>query len=376
MYQKNKLLTIVGLMSGTSMDGINGTVVKTDGVILNRCGINYIGKYSEKTVKCLKSACESPLEAISNKKNLAELNHLVTLDHYNCVKNLLQNTKIIPDLVGFHGQTIYHNSKEKITIQLGDGYTLSQLLKTDVICEFRNNDIQNGGEGAPLAPIYHCFIMKQLNLKKPSCFINIGGVSNITYLDHEKLIGFDTGPGNGLIDTYTQKILNLPYDKSGLLASKGIINYEIVDIFLQNNYFSKSYPKSLDKNYFQQIFQLVISKKMSHEDSLATLTECTVQSILLSLDQLPLKPKNIIIMGGGIYNKYLINRLKSKSKITIDLPSNLNFSGEMVEAELIAYISARNFYNYPITFPETTGTKTPVSGGNYYRYNNPSDLTE
>lgn len=376
MYQKNKLLTIVGLMSGTSMDGINATIIKTDGIDLIRCGINYIGKYSSKTVKYLKLASEDPLKYTSDQKKITELNSLVTFDHYNCVKNLLLKTKIIPELIGFHGQTIYHNSKKKISIQLGDGYLLSKLLKKDVICDFRSNDINKGGEGAPLAPIYHCLVMKQLNLKLPSCFINIGGVSNITYWDGKRLIGFDTGPGNGLMDGYMQKMLNLPYDESGSLASKGTINPQIVNFFLQNNYFSKAYPKSLDKNYFIQILELVITKKISHEDCLATLTECTVQSILLSLNQLPTTPNNIVIMGGGVYNKFLITKLKAMCKIPIVLSSDLNLPGEMIEAELIAYLSARSIYNYPITFQETTGTKKPISGGNYYSYKKPSESFE
>lgn len=358
-------------MSGTSMDGINATLVKTDGVDLFRYNFSSIYSYSSETIRELNVAIKDPTSYL-NRTN--KLEQMVTYDHYLGVQKLLDKSKIKPDIIGFHGQTIYHSPKQKISLQIGDPYLLSKLLKVSVVSDFRSNDIENGGEGAPIAPIYHSLIMKQLKLKLPACILNIGGVGNLTYWDGNKLIGFDIGPGNGLMDNYMQLVLNCPYDESGKLASNGIVDMEIVDNFLSNKYFQDPYPKSLDKNFFNNTLERVLSKKLSHQDSLATLLECTVEAVKFSLKVLPSHPSVMVIMGGGIYNHFLIKKLSLIKGLNVRVSTDFDLPGDMIEAELIAYLSARFVNDLPITFPETTGVNSPIKGGRIYTYKNPSEF--
>ena len=258
MNEDRRNLNIIGTMSGTSMDAINVTLVNSDGNSLSRYNIQEIFEYSNETKKLLSNYLEEAKQYRNNTKLKNHLINKITIDHYKAINNLCSKTKIIPDLLGFHGQTVFHNPKEKISVQLGDASLLSNLSKRTVISDFRSNDIANGGEGAPLAPIYHKLLMQQLNLNLPSCFINIGGIANLTFWNGETLIGFDTGPGNCLMDTYMQRKFGLNYDENGLFASKGKIINKIKDKILNEPFYKKLYPKSLDKSYFDDVIDFVL----------------------------------------------------------------------------------------------------------------------
>lgn len=366
MTKQVKKILIVGLMSGTSMDGIDATLVATDGLELERKNTQHFEKYSYQTTDLLFEAVNKPLDYIKESNKKKKLDYLITMDHLRAVQCLLKKTSILPDVIGFHGQTIYHSSNDKISIQLGDPQLLANLSKIDVIANFRQNDISHNGHGAPIAPIYHEYIAKKLLLPNPCCLINIGGVSNLTYLDNNELIAFDVGPGNGLMDIIVQKRLKLEYDKEGYLASLGKVHFNIVNLFFKHSFFQVHPPKSLDRKTFGKILATIKNNNLSLEDSLATLLEITVISILKGLYFLPQKPKFTLIMGGGIYNLYLVSRLKKFLPGIVKTANEIKLPGDMIEAELIAYLAARSIYNLPYTFPKTTGVKSALSGGKKY----------
>ena len=193
-------------MSGTSFDGIDASIIRTDGISINRTGINYIGKYRKTKLEILK-AIKKPNEFIYNEKLKNDLCLKITEDHVKACKLILKKTNTIPDLIGFHGQTIIHDQKNKLSLQLGSGSLLSKILKIKVVCNFRKNDIQYDGK-VPISPIYHKYLIETLKLTLPTIFLNIGGISNLTYWDGKELIACDTGPGNNLIDFYMRKRLN------------------------------------------------------------------------------------------------------------------------------------------------------------------------
>ena len=359
---ENKLLNVIGLMSGTSMDGIDISLVKTNGENLYRLNENYFFPYSQ----ILKNKLKKYLSSIDEFRDFKdELNKSLTIEFIEALKktNIVESAQ----LIGFHGQTIYHNPDKKISVQLGDPALLANTFKKKVIFNFRRRDILKGGQGAPISPIYHKFIIHENNLSLPSCVINIGGISNLTYWCGEKLISFDTGPGNFMIDKYVHETFNMDYDYNGDLARKGRVNNFFLKKFLANSFFQKSFPKSLDVEFFTKIYLEIKNANLDPLNVIATLTEMTLSTLILGINMLPQKPKNIILCGGGANNLYLVKKFKKLvnssffdlNKISQDLTSFL-------EAEMIAYLAARSYYNLPITFPSTTGVSKPSSGGELF----------
>ena len=361
-------LNIIGLMTGTSMDGIDISFVRTNGVELKKLNENYFYEYNNKTKDLLLNLLKNNYnDNLNIKRNLDEL---ITVEHFRALKDLNIVEKC--DIVGFHGQTIYHNPKDRLSLQIGDPKLLSELLKKNVVYDFRSRDIQLGGQGAPLAPIYHKLLIQKQKLELPCCFLNIGGVANLTYWDGQILQGFDTGPGNGLMDTFIRSISKNYYDKNGTLASKGIPDDILIKSFLDDDFFKNLPPKSLDRNDFKTHYDNLLRKKLPHKDTLATLLFFTVESIVQSINILPKKIKSMVITGGGYKNVYLIKCLKNKLKIKLYSEKELNSNFDFVESELIAYLSARSLYKLPFTFPSTTGVSISSSGGKVMIYKNPN----
>ncbi len=346
------------------MDGIDISLVQTNGLELKRLNKNYFYKYSNDTKKELMKILKKDINF--NLKRKKYLDEFITNEHYLAVKDL----DIIKqcDLIGFHGQTIYHNPEQKISIQLGDPEKLSKLLKKNVIFDFRSNDLSFSGQGAPLAPIYHKYIIEQSGLTLPTCILNIGGVSNITFWDGNQLIGFDTGPGNALMDDYMLTICNKNFDKNGVFASSGQPINEELKKFLKNTFFKKLPPKSLDREAFSATYNKLIKKKYLFRDIMATLAAFTVEAVVKGIELLPKKIDNILITGGGCKNIHLMNRLKERLKINFIYDTQLELNFDYIESELIAYLSARSIYKLPFTFPSTTGVKKPLSGGKLHKY--------
>ena len=345
-------------MTGTSMDGIDISLVQTNGLHLNRLNKNFFYEYSTETKKILTNILKEELNF--NLKRKDYLDEFITNEHYLALKNL--DIVSSCDLIGFHGQTLNHDPNKKISVQLGNPQKLAQMLNKNVIFDFRSKDLSLGGQGAPLAPIYHKFIMETSNIKLPC------GISNLTYWDGETLIGFDTGPGNALMDDFISSKLNKNYDKDGIIASKGKPIKEEVVKFLKLDFFKKLPPKSLDRQTFIDFYNDLINKNYSFNDIMATLAEFTIETIATSFDLLPKKVQKIIITGGGYRNIYLVNRLRDRLKIKTFNENQLGINFDYIEAELIAYLSARSIYKLPITFPTTTGVSKPSSGGELYKF--------
>lgn len=363
------LLPILGLMSGTSIDGIDSSILYTDGVTFERTKFNTINPYSNKTKSLLVKALANPIQFIKSKTKMNELNLAVTLDHAKASQKLLNNFEEKIKLVGFHGQTIFHDPEKNFSIQLGDASLLSKLLKTNVVHQFRKADLNAGGQGAPIAPIYHKAIIEKLSLDLPAVIINLGGICNLTYWNGNELIGFDTGPANSLMDSFMQNNLNLPYDCDGKVSASGIPNLELVEDYCNANYFEKPFPKSLDRltlfknNNYKKIINLEPKEAMS------TLCHITLKSIEKAYNLLPKKPKVTIITGGGQKNKFLVSLLKHHIFGEVLTSQEMNLPGDYIEAELIAFLAARNYFGLPATFPSTTGASKEIICGEHIRYN-------
>jgi anhydro-N-acetylmuramic acid kinase len=356
---KNEIITALGLMSGTSLDGIDVVLIKSDGQKINYHGAKKYYPYSPKIKNLL-------AKLINNKVNsLLEIKQIeleITKKHIVAVKDFLTKNKIDKkniDIIGFHGQTILHNPKQGITWQIGNAQMLASETGIDVVADFRTKDIVFGGQGAPLVPIYHLALFA--DYKKPVLVLNIGGVSNITYIENnqeENLIAFDVCFGNAPLNDLVKKKTDKDFDKNGLLASKGKVNQDFVKAVLALSYFKKQPPKSLDRNQFDEIIKKFSKLKM--EDTLASLVFVIGQSVANSLKLLPKKPLEILVCGGGRKNLAIMNSIKNATQIKTTNIDNLkignnSINGDFIEAEAFGFLAIRNLLNLPISYPKTTG---------------------
>ena len=360
----------LGLMSGTSGDGVDASIIDSNGIDYYEAIKDKYFEYDSDIYKELHRLKDKILNINDLKIFSRELNDLerkITLFHAKVIKELEFNYEDL--LVGFHGQTIYHNSKEKISRQLGDGRLLNQLSKKKIIFNFRKNDILNGGEGAPLAPIFHQLIASQKKIQLPVCFLNIGGISNITLIKknsgNEDIFSKDIGPGNCLIDSWVRKNSTQKFDFNGELAASGQKN-EIIFEQAQELYSNRKNKKK--RSFDTNDFDISFSRGLSLEDGASTLTDLTASIIsdsLLELSDKEISLKNILVCGGGRKNNILLNGIKKnlKEKINIKLIDEFNINGDFVESQAFAYLAIRSYKQLPISFPNTTGCKNPCLGG-------------
>ena len=345
-------------MSGTSGDGIDASVIKSDGETKYEVLKDKFYKYPRNiTSKILilkdKIQKQSDLDLLF--EDIKLLDNEITNLHINVAKDMIKDYNI--DILGFHGQTLLHVPEERFSKQIGSGNLLSAELKKTVVYNFRKNDLLNGGQGAPLSPIFHNLIVKKKNLELPVTILNIGGISNITtILKPEKIISYDIGPGNCLIDKWIRLNSKNSYDKDGLISRAGkvdkILFNQILDDFYNNKISTK---KTFDVNDFWFCSSI---KGLSLENGAATLTEIT--SKILSEK---LKNKNIYVCGGGRKNKFLLERIEEKINIKIKFIDDLEIDGDFVESQAFGFLSIRSLLGLPITFPTTTGCAKPCSGG-------------
>ena len=375
---KNKLYTVIGLMSGTSMDGVDVSLIRSDG--LDQF-VNILDEYYEYDANLHDQLVDlrnvifniNDLEKYSQK--LIELEREITLFHSKIVNEVSLKYKDEINFVGFHGQTIFHNPEMKISRQLGDGELMSQLIKKNVFYDFRQEDLKNNGQGAPLTPIFHNLLSKKINEKHqidfPICFINIGGISNITKIlkknerSGENLEAFDSGPGNCMIDEWIRKNSKYKFDQNGSIAKAGKINQLTLNQAI-DNFKIDSYEKSLDIKDFDISFL----RGLSLEDGCATITNFTAYLIAKGIEYSNNsndKPIKYLICGGGRKNSFLIQNIKdylsNKTNISIDLIDKYNFNGDYIESQAFGYLAIRSFLNLPISYPKTTGCKIPTTGG-------------
>jgi len=377
-----KILTALGLMTGTSMDGVDLSIIKSDGYNEFHCIFNEYYEFNkELRLKLinLRSKFKTKNDLLVLKNEIDDLEREFTLYNGQIVNNLSKDKKKEIDLVGFHGQTIYHNSKEKISKQLGNGKLLSQITKKIIINNFRKNDIENGGQGAPLSPIFHELISKKIfeshKIKFPIIFLNIGGISNITIINfdyHNKksqFYAYDIGPGNCLIDEWMKKNNSKSFDLGGNISKSGNVDKLILNQIV-DNFEIKSYDKSLDISEFDLSF----AKGLSLEDGGATITKFTAYLIAKGIDKLSklnnLLPKQIFVCGGGRKNIFLIDSISeflSNKNLKIDNIDDFNYDGDFIESQAFGYLAIRSFLGLPISFPNTTRCKKPLTGGTFIK---------
>ena len=360
-----KIYTALGLMSGTSMDGVDASIIQTDGKSKYKAILDKYFEYPKdiyKNLTRLRDKIKSSKDLKKHQKQIKLIEKEITIFNAKAVNETLKKTRLKIDLIGFHGQTIFHNAGIKITKQLGDGKLLSKLTKKNVVYEFRQKDLKNGGEGAPLAPIFHQMLKKKFNIKQVS-FFNIGGIINRTTIwDDGLLTAKDIGPGMCLIDKWIRTKSKKKYDKNGNIAKSGKVNKKILDKFWSIFQLTDPERKSYDVNDFDISF----AEGMSLKDGAATLTLYTANLFISHFKTnfmfRDLKKEKIILCGGGRKNKFLFKIIKSWNK-DVKLIDDYGIDGDFVESQAFAYLAIRSFLKLPISFPETTGCIKPCTGG-------------
>ncbi len=364
----------IGLMSGTSLDGMDAALLETDGQGISGFGPALtipFGK-SEKTV--LQQAVDDALvwrfEGVAPASFAPAARLLATIAE-KAVRAITKKATIelnMIDLVGFHGQTVLHQPPTDghlgQTCQIGDARELAMALGVSVVHDFRAKDMQAGGHGAPLAPAYHR--ARAADLPKPLMVLNIGGVGNLTYLGQDgEMLAFDTGPGNGPLDAWVRERGAGEMDVGGVYAAKGKVDRDCLHALMSSPYFAQKPPKSADR----WDFDMALVRGLSLEDGAATLTAWCAQSIALALEYLPERPRNILICGGGRHNPQLMAQVQKRTGIAVQPVEAAGWRGDALEAEAFAYLAVRVFRGLPTSWPQTTGVRAPVSGGNVIKYN-------
>ncbi len=358
----------LGLMSGTSLDGIDAAIIETDGLFEVVPGPSLAVPYTPEERAVLRSALEvakiwepdEPMPA-----EVAEAERLLTLAHAQAVRALLKKAGLAPqdiDIIGFHGQTVLHQPDRRRTVQIGMGAELARLTGIDVVNDFRSADVAAGGHGAPLVPLYHQALVKSAGIKEAIAIINIGGVGNVTYVGlDDTLIAFDTGPGNALIDDWAFRHTGEPVDKDGALAEAGEVDVDALQALMDNEFFETPPPKSLDRFSF-------LSAPVDHlnaPDGAATLTAFTVEAIARGLAHIPGMPTRFVVCGGGRHNPTLMSMLSRRLQGGVLPAEDLGWRGDDVEAEAFAYLAVRALKGLPLSLPTTTGVPEPMTGGTH-----------
>ena len=367
-----KFYTSLGLMSGTSMDGIDASIIRSDGENEYESTFDEFFEYDQalyKDLVNLRNKINSANDIIVNSELVSEIERKITLYHAEICNKIINKSDYEVDLIGFHGQTIFHDASQKISKQLGDGSLLSSLLKKDVIYNFRANDIANGGQGAPLAPIFHNLIINKNKIELPVFILNIGGIANITIITSNKnddLISYDIGPGNCLLDEWVRKHTSYRYDLNGKAASIGKIDEIILNQATEN---FENINKNKNLSFDIKDFDLSFVRGLSYEDGLSTLTKFTSEIICDSIIKNTKKDKtnkiNLLVCGGGRKNLTLIENIRNKlpNNINLDLIDNYNINGDFIESQAFAYLAIRSLLKKEISFVKTTNVKKSCTGG-------------
>ena len=361
-------LTAIGLMSGTSMDGIDAAIVRTDGAGSIEPIANQTLPYSPEFRGDLQSVLggEGPVDRVSE---------ALTKHHADAVAAVLSMALLAPadiDVIGFHGHTILHQPERRRTWQIGDGALLASLTGIDVVDDFRTADVVAGGEGAPLAPIYHAAVAPA---DRPVCVLNIGGVANVTWIgadaaagedtvfDH--LLAFDTGPGNALIDDWVASHCSEPFDRDGVIAAGGTVDTARLEALMAHAYFERVPPKSLDRDDFS----ISAVQDLSPANAAATLTAFTVAAVERAVEYLPAPPHRWIVTGGGRHNGFLMQMLAKHLGAPVVSTEQVGLDGDAMEAQAFAYMAVRSLRGLALSGPSTTGVSRPLTGGRLHEAN-------
>jgi anhydro-N-acetylmuramic acid kinase len=345
--------TALGLMSGTSLDGIDAALIRTDGISFVETGAHLTIPYGDQFRAKLRSC-------LGGKGPVAEVERELTELHADAVKRLAREAGGV-DLIGFHGHTIFHAPDQGRTWQIGNGPLLAQLTGIPVVYDFRTADVAAGGQGAPLVPLFHRALASVL--ERPLAVLNIGGVANVTWLGRgdDDVLAFDTGPGNALIDDWMLSHTGHGFDADGALAASGTIDQDVLARLLSSPYFDKPAPKSLDRDAFDPSPVAALSAA----DGAATLTAFTAAAVTRSAGLLPEPPARWLVTGGGRLNGFLMDLLRRMLGTVVEPVDAVGWQGDALEAQAFGYLAVRSRLGLPLSLPGTTGVPQPVTGGRF-----------
>lgn len=364
-------LCAIGLMSGTSMDGIDLAVLRTDGEHLVERGPSMFIPYETTFRRRIERALDDAKAIVRRGDRPGDLQVLedeITRRHADAVERFLHDAGGgwgPPELIGFHGQTVLHRPQAGVTVQIGDGQLLARLTECSVVYDMRANDMLHGGQGAPLVPVYHAALARTLPRsladRFPVVFVNIGGISNVTYVPEDgDPVAFDSGPGNTLIDQWVSREGGVPFDAGGAIASEGSVVRAVVERYLGNPFFAKEGPKSLDRNDFT----LAEVAGLELADGARTLAAVSAEAVLISAEHMPEPPRLWVICGGGRKNPHILRDLRAGAiDAEVVLAEDADLDGDAMEAEAWAYLAVRARKGLPLTFPTTTGCREAITGG-------------
>jgi anhydro-N-acetylmuramic acid kinase len=359
----------VGLMSGTSQDGVDVASIDTDGESIAQFGPTACRPYTQRQRTLLRRASEaaaSLTERSARPPIIAEAEALVNEAHAQAVEGFLAANALAGGevaVIGFHGQTLLHRPERGLTIQIGDGGALAARLGVPVVYDFRAADVAAGGQGAPLAPLFHRALVCRSALEPPVAVLNVGGVANVSYIDGEQLIACDTGPGNALIDDFLRARTGNPLDEDGRAAAKGSVDERAIARFLEHPFFALPPPKSLDRNGLRSSVGGALDHS-SVPDGAATLTAFTAAAVAHAVSHLPRPPKNWIVCGGGARNPTLMRMLVERlAPARVESAGAVGWSIDSLEAQAFAFLAVRSLHGLPISLPTTTGVPRPLTGG-------------
>jgi anhydro-N-acetylmuramic acid kinase len=357
----------IGLMSGTSLDGVDIAAVSTDGERITALGPRGYRPYGENERALLRQALAEATaldDRAARPGALARAEELVTAAHGEAVARFLAEHDIRPDIIGFHGQTVLHRPERRLTVQIGAGETLARLTGIPVAYDFRAADVAAGGQGAPLVPVFHRALAASLDRPRPLMVLNVGGVANVTWLGGEgdDPIACDTGPGNALIDDFIRARSGAAFDESGETAARGAVDEAWLARALADPFFAEPPPKSLDRNAFAANVETL--NELSLEDGAATLAAFTAATVARIVEHLPRPPRSVIVAGGGARNRTLMHMLAERlAPATVETAEAVGWSADALEAQAFAFLAARHVRGLPITFPGTTGVARAMTGG-------------
>ncbi|GLS87400.1 anhydro-N-acetylmuramic acid kinase [Cypionkella aquatica] len=361
---KHGAIWVLGTMSGTSLDGVDAAMLRTDGHVIVEFGPDAYRPYSTAEQTTIRKALgQWPGDlAVAAAAEVVETAHAEVLSRFTGA-----------EMIGFHGQTLAHDPAHGRTHQAGNGALLAQTLNLPVVWDFRSNDVQMGGQGAPLAPFFHFACAKWIQATEPLAILNLGGVGNVTWIDPSQpspdspgaLLAFDTGPANAPINDLMQVRLGLAQDAGGALAAHGRVDEALVKAFLAQAYFHKIPPKSLDRNDFHAFFKK--THKLSNADAAATMTGIAAASVARAAEHFPQPITRLLVAGGGRHNAAMMAQLAQRMPCRVEPIEAAGLNGDMLEAQAFAYLAARVAYGLPTSCPSTTGVPAAVGGGQISR---------
>jgi anhydro-N-acetylmuramic acid kinase len=352
-------LTAIGLMSGTSLDGVDAAWLETDGQTIRKTAPAITLHYEDSLRADLRHLLNIAPALAPTDPRLLSAERRLTEDHAMAIALLARPAQ----LIGFHGQTILHAPDAQKTWQTGDAALLARLTRTPVIHDFRSNDVQNGGQGAPLVPLFHAALAE--NLQKPLIIVNIGGVANLTYLGpNGEILACDTGPGNGPLDDWIFAHTGQPYDEDGKIAENGHARQDRLALLLSHPFFAKPAPKSLDRLTFSALVAEA-TNNLSLDDGAATLAAFTAAAIATAINLVAPtgRPVRMLVCGGGRKNRAIMSRLQKRVEAPVEPVESAGWDGDALEAQCFAYLAVRSYLGLPLSLPTTTGVKTPMTGG-------------